>query len=208
MRTPLKCVALLDISWLLIAKTSFLFLYSIQLKACTELKGNFESVPIRFLSINTEIWFLRLAGYSILLSVVSWTDGKISVRINLLFYLFFTAVQSNVVCFFPVVFSSLIWHFQHVLWVLKFLLSSDLWSLLLEFKSLIIVTVGFQNFVCCLAWAVYLGVEHCERRILHIKSFCPVVILLSTYLEEPAFSISISSSVFIFQWLFSRLFWT
>ena len=42
--------------------------------------------------------------------------------------------------------------------MLKFLLSPGLGSLQLEFKSLIIVIVGFQNFVCCLPWAVDLGV--------------------------------------------------
>ena len=92
-------------------------------------------------------------------------------RINLLFYLFFTVVPSNVVCFFPVGLSSLIWNFQQVLWVLKFLLSPGLGSWQLEFKSLIIVIVGFQNFVCCLVWAVYLGVQITdEGRSLYIGS--------------------------------------
>ena len=36
------------------------------------------------------------------------------IRINPLFYLFFTVVPSNVTCFFPVSLSSLIWHFQQV----------------------------------------------------------------------------------------------
>ena len=49
--------------------------------------------------------------------------------------------------------------------MLKFLLSPDL-----EFKSLIIVIVGFQNFVCCLAWAVDLEVQITdERRCLYIE---------------------------------------
>ena len=39
---------------------------------------------------------------------------------------------------------------------------------------------------------------------LYIGSFYPAMTLLSRYLEEAAFSISISSSVFIFLWLFSR----
>ena len=43
--------------------------------------------------------------------------------------------------------------------MLKFLLSPGLGSLQLEFKSLIIVIVGFQNFICCLAWTVDLEVQ-------------------------------------------------
>ena len=39
-------------------------------------------------------------------------------------------------------------------------------------------------------------------RSLYIGSFCPEI-SLSRYLEEAAFSILISSSVFIFLWLFS-----
>ena len=40
-----------------------------------------------------------------------------------------------------------------------------------EFKSLIIVIAGFQNFVCCLVWAVYLGVQITdEGRSLYIGS--------------------------------------
>ena len=38
--------------------------------------------------------------------------------------------------------------------MLKFLLPPGLGSWELEFKSLIIVLVGFQNLVCCLVWAV------------------------------------------------------
>ena len=72
----------------------------------------------------------------------------------------------------------------------------------MEFKSLIIVIVGFQNFVCYLAWAVDLGVD--EGRSLYIGSFCIAMTSLSRYLEEAAFNISISSSVFIFLLLFSR----
>ena len=45
---------------------------------------------------------------------------------------------------------------------------------LTEFKSLIIVIVGFENFVCCLTWAVYFGVQITdEGRSLYIGSFCP-----------------------------------
>ena len=100
-------------------------------------------------------------------------------RINLVFYLFFTVVPSNVVYFFPVGLSSLKWHFQQVLWVLKFLLSPGLGSWQLEFKSLIIVIVGFQNVVCCLAWTADLGVQITdEGRSLYIGSFCPAMISL------------------------------
>ena len=40
-------------------------------------------------------------------------------------------------------------------------------------------------------------------RSLYIGSFCPAMTSLSRCLEEAAFSISITSSVFIFLWLFS-----
>ena len=75
----------------------------------------------------------------------------------------------------------------------------------MEFKSLIIVIVGFKNFVCCLAWAVDLRVQiTVVGTSLYIGSFCPAMISLSRDLEEAAFSISISSSMFIFLCLFSR----
>ena len=62
----------------------------------------------------------------------------------------------------------------------------------LEFKSLIIVIVGFKNCVCCLVWAVDLGVQiTVVGRSLYIGSFCPAMTSLSRYLEEEAFSISI-----------------
>ena len=57
-------------------------------------------------------------------------------------------------------------------------------------QSLIILIVGFQITD--------------EGRSLHIGSFCPAMTSLGRYLEEAAFSISISSNVFIFLWLFSR----
>ena len=84
--------------------------------------------------------------------------------------------------------------------MLKLLLSPGLGSRQLEFKSLIIVIVGFLKFrifVCCLAWAVDLGVQiTVVGRSFYIGSFCPAITSLSRYLEEAAFSISISSSVF------------
>ena len=76
---------------------------------------------------------------------VSCTDGKISVRIIIL-PIFPQSYHPTVVCFFPVGLSSLIRHFQQILWVLKFLLSPGLSSWQLEFKSQIIVIVGFQHF--------------------------------------------------------------
>ena len=77
------------------------------------------------------------------------TVGKISVRINLLFYIFFHRRPIQNLCFFPVGLSLLIQHFQQVLWALKFLLSPGMGSWQLGFKSLIIVIVGFRN-VCLL----------------------------------------------------------
>ena len=71
--------------------------------------------------------------------------------------------------------------------------------LILEFKSLIILIVGFRNFFCCLVWAVDLGVQITdEGRSLYYGSYCLAITSLSRYLEEAAFSISISLSVFIF----------
>ena len=68
----------------------------------------------------------------------------------------------------------------------------------MDFKSLIIVIVG-------LAWAVDLGFHINDvGRSLCIGLICPAMTSLSTYLEEAAFNFSISSSVFIFLWLFSR----
>ena len=59
-------------------------------------------------------------------------------------------------------------------------------------------------FVCNLAWAVGLGFQIADvGRSLYIGSFCPAMTSLSRYLEEAAFSILISSSVFIFLRLFS-----
>jgi len=115
-----------------------------------------------------------------------------------------------VVCFFPEGLSLLIQHFQQVLWVLKLLLSPDFGSWQLEFKSLIIVIVGFQFFVCCLAWAVaYLGVQiNDEGKSLYIGSFCPAMTSLSRFSEEPTFNISISSTVFIFLCCFLGVLWT
>ena len=75
----------------------------------------------------------------------------------------------------------------------------------MDFKSLIILIFGFRNVFCCLAWAVDLVVQITdEGRNLYIRPFCPAMTSLSRYLEEAGFSISISSSVFIFLWLFSR----
>ena len=85
--------------------------------------------------------------------------GRFQLELIYYFTYFSSVVPSNICVFFPVALSFLIQHFQQVLWVLKFLLSPDLGSWQLEFKSLIIVIVGFQNFVCCLVWAIDLEVQ-------------------------------------------------
>ena len=89
---------------------------------------------------------------------VSCNDGNISVRINLLFYLFFTVVPSYDVCFFPVSFPSLcnIFKTSCGCWSFFYLLAwaVDSWSLNHEYCN-----CWFPNFVCCLVWAVYLGVQ-------------------------------------------------
>ena len=78
---------------------------------------------------------------------VSSSDlARIFIRIML--PIFPPSSHSQVV-FFPVGLSSLMRHFQHVL---KFLLSPDLGSWQLEFKSLIISIVGFWNLFCFLVW--------------------------------------------------------
>ena len=60
---------------------------------------------------------------------VSCTDGKISVRINLLFYLYFPpSSHPKFVCFFPVGLLLLIKQFQQILWELKLLLFLGLGS--------------------------------------------------------------------------------
>ena len=81
---------------------------------------------------------------------VSCTNGKILVKIIYFYYLFFQRRPVQCCVFFPVGFSSLMRHFQQVLWALKFLLSCGLSSWQFEFKSLIILIFGFQNFFCCL----------------------------------------------------------
>ena len=120
-------------------------------------------------------------------------------QLELIYYLsiFPPSSHPTVVCFFSVGLTSLI-HFQSFFWVLE--VTSVSWlGQLTEFKSLIIVIVCFHNFVCCLVWATDLGVQITdEGRSFYVGSFCPAMTLLSRYLEVVAFSISISSSVFIF----------
>ena len=77
----------------------------------------------------------------------------------------------------------------------------------MEFKSLIIEIVSFLSFeffclfvclfVCYLAWAVDLECQITDAgRNLYIGSFSLAMTSLSRCLEEAAFNISISSSVF------------
>ena len=126
-------------------------------------------------------------------------------RINSLFYLFFTVVPSNYCVFLscrPFIVNIT---FPTGLVGVKISSFSCLGSWELEFKSLIIIIVGFQNFVCCLAWAVDLGVQITDvGRSLYIGLFCPAMTSFSRFSEEAAFSILISSSVFTFLWLFSQ----
>ena len=116
-------------------------------------------------------------------------------QLELIFYFtYFSTVVPSIVCFFSVGLSSLLWHFQQVLWVVKLLLSPNLDSWQLEFKSLIIVIVGFQNFVCCYVWAVYLGVQFTdEGRSLYIGSFYPAITSLSRFSEMSVATSMISS---------------
>ena len=60
----------------------------------------------------------------------------------------------------------------------------------------------FRNFF--VAWSGLWVQITDDGRSLYIESFCPAMKSLRRCLEEAAFSISISSSVFIFLWLFSR----
>ena len=74
-------------------------------------------------------------------------------QLELIYYFtyFSTIVPSNSCVFLSCRLSSLIQHFQQVLWVMKFLLSPGLGSWQLEFKSVIIVICDFQKFLF-VAW--------------------------------------------------------
>ena len=81
----------------------------------------------------------------------------------------------TVVCFCSIGLSLLIQRFHRVLWVLKLLLSPGLGSWQLEFKSLIIVIVGFFfNFE--FLFVTWPGVQITDvGRSLYIGSFCPAM---------------------------------
>jgi hypothetical protein len=138
---------------------------------------------------------------------VSWIDEKVSVRINLFLLPIFPPSSHSIVVFsFPVGISSLTRHSQQVLLGVE--VSSVSW--LGQFTVGVQITDYFncswvsKCFCCCLAWAVDLGVQVTdEGRSLYIGSFCPAMTSLSRYLEETAFIISISSSMFICLCLFS-----
>ena len=51
---------------------------------------------------NVRSWLILTNTYSTFKYHVSYTDRKISVRINLLFYLFFHRRPNQHLCFFPV----------------------------------------------------------------------------------------------------------
>jgi hypothetical protein len=75
---------------------------------------------------------------------VTCTDGKISVRINLLFYLYFPpSFHLTVVFFCPVGLLLLIQHFQQVLWVLKLLLSPA--QAMRPVENVVLTTKGLQD---------------------------------------------------------------
>ena len=74
---------------------------------------------------------------------------------NLLFYLFFTVIPSNI-CVFNSCRPFVVNTFSTGLVSVEVSSVSRLGHLT-EFKSLIIVIVGFQNFVCYLVWAVCLS---------------------------------------------------
>ena len=86
--------------------------------------SNFQSIDS--MHSNFQINFLNINNTS--KYHVACTDGKTSVSINLLFYLFSPSSHPTFVCFFPVGLSMLILNFQQVLWVLKLLLSPVLGS--------------------------------------------------------------------------------
>ena len=74
-------------------------------------------------------------------------------QLGLIYYFTYFSPSSHptLVCFFPVGLSSLIQHFQQILWVLKFLLSLGLVSWQLEFKSLFIVILVYK--ILFVAWS-------------------------------------------------------
>ena len=70
-------------------------------------------------------------------------DIEYLTQLELIYLYFPPSFHLTVCCFCPVGLSLLYQHFQQVLWVLKLHLSPGLGSWQLEFKSLIIVIVGF-----------------------------------------------------------------
>ena len=136
-------------------------------------------------------WFLGIkVGHSLKLGkkVNVWTSPYLSLVLNIMidapmvrfqlelmyyFTYFSPSFHPTFIFFIPVGLSLLIQHFQRVLWVLKFLLSPCLDSWQLEFISLIILIVGFQNCVCCLVWAVYLGVMSSQDKMTQYINFSP-----------------------------------
>ena len=111
---------------------------------------------------------------------VSCPDAKISVRIIYFNCLFFHRRPTHELCFIfcrPFVVNAT---FSTGLVVLDFVLSPDLGSLQLEFKSLIILIAGFQNFAFCLVQAVDLGVQiNDDGRSLYIGSLSIMDIVFS-----------------------------
>ena len=62
----------------------------------------------------------------------------------------------------------------------------------------IIVIVGFKNFVCCLAWAADFGVQITdEGRSLYIGPFWPAMTSLSRYFDEEIEIIKAASSKYL-----------
>ena len=84
--------------------------------------------------------------------------GRFQSELIYYFTYFSTFVTSNS-CVFLFSRPFIVNTFSTGLVMLKFILSPGLGSWQLEFKSLIIIIVCFQNFVYILVWTVYLGIQ-------------------------------------------------
>ena len=115
---------------------------------CTGHHSIISGITIKQIILFSYIQYINTFKYH-----VSCTDGKISVRIIYFYYLFFHRCPTHKLCFLycrPFIINAT--------FSTGLVVSSVSWLGQLKFKSLRISIVGFQNFFCCLVWAVDLGV--------------------------------------------------
>ena len=148
------------------------------------------SLQVNRLQNNRVMTFRSIRYINFLKQILYLAIGPLSrhnlIRINLLFYLFFTIIPSNSCVFLSCRPFDVNATFSTGLEGVE--VSSVSWLGQLEFKSLIYCYCRFPNFVCYSA--LYLGVKITNvGRSLYIGSFCPVMTSLSRFSEEAAFSI-------------------